>query len=44
MKMSIWNTKFVGFIENALVNLTNYVWKKRREEEKKTLEKIRNKK
>lgn len=42
--MSIWNSKFMGFIENVLVNLTNYVWKKRREQEKKTLEKIKNKK
>lgn len=42
--MSIWNSKLMGFIENVLVNLTNYVWKKRREQEKKTLEKIKNKK
>jgi len=42
--MSIWNTKFVGYIENVLVNLTNYVWRKRREEEKRTLDKIKNKK
>lgn len=42
--MSIWNSKLMGVIENVLVNLTNYVWKKRREQEKKTLEKIKNKK
>lgn len=34
-----WNNPLMTFIENVLVNITNKLWKKRREAEKKALEK-----
>ena len=36
-----WTSSVIGWIENKLVNLTNYIWKKRREEEKKVVKKIK---
>lgn len=36
-----WTSSFVGWVENKLVNLTNFIWKKRREEEKKVVKKIK---
>lgn len=38
-----WNSKIVGWVENFLVNLTNYIWKKRRSAEKEIINKIKNK-
>lgn len=39
--MSLWNNVVMDKIESMLVNLTNYIWKKRREEEKKVVKKIK---
>ena len=36
-----WGSKFIGWVESNLVCLTNYIWKKRREQEKKVISKIK---
>lgn len=36
-----WNNPIMGKIESGLITLTNMLWRKRREQEKKLVEKIK---
>lgn len=39
-----WTNSLMGKIESGLVSLTNYIWRKRRQEEKKIIDKIKHSK